>query len=232
MDQHATSVSVNVRELLTFFDEVPVESKPHATAIVSICGEDLGRGLLRHHFESCGFQVQAEPRCTTGGKKGPRLDCWLKATKQDCEQLFQVEIKSWSAHAIGGKKLRLDASPEELELHKRERWHRIWDEERGIIHSGLIKVLTPMKLPEGWLHMGLRSEPMVCLWDAMHPTGGPEALFSRDIPYPHWCPRVWFFSMSAYLRNHLADECVWLKMSEMSNTVARMEWLKKIIKQV
>ncbi len=230
MDHNATLVGVNVRELLTFFDEAPVESKHHATAIASVCGEDLGMGLLRHHFASQGFTgVQVKTPCTTGHKKGPRLDCWLKATKQDCEQLFQVEIKLWSAHAIGGKRLRLDASPEELQLHKRERWHHFWDEGTGIVNPKLSKVLKPMKLPEEWLHMGLRAEPMACLWDAMHPTGGPEPLFWRSLPNPEGFRRVWFFSMSAYLRNHLADEYVWL---EMPDTVVRVEWLKRMIKQV
>ena len=127
--------------------------------------------------------------------------------------MFQVEIKSWSAHAIGGKRLHIDASPEQLQCHKIERGHRIWDEERGLIHPALLKVLKPMKLPEEWLHMGPRSEPMVCLWDAMHPTGGPEPLFWRSLPNPEGFRRVWFFSMSAYLRNHLADEYIWLKVT-------------------
>jgi len=64
--------------------------------------------------------------CTTGKRKGPRLDCWLRV-QGDAELgapdvLLQVEVKMWSAHAIGGRSLSLSATPEEIARYKKERW--------------------------------------------------------------------------------------------------------------
>ena len=58
------------------------------------------------------------------------MDRWVAAEIRGRRTLFQVEIKNWSAHAIGGKKLPINASREELRAHKKERWNNLWDGRR------------------------------------------------------------------------------------------------------
>ena len=67
-------------------------------------GEDLSAASLQHCLESNGASyVNVRPETVgTGRQKGPRLDRWIEADLADGRRvLFQTEIKSWSAWAIG-----------------------------------------------------------------------------------------------------------------------------------
>jgi hypothetical protein len=143
-------MQLNVRETLAFFDGVPPESKKHATAIVAVCGEELGIGLLKHYLEGQSAQVDVRGPCTKGVRRGPRLDRWVRVQCPSLELpdvLFQVEVKNWSAHAIGGEPLPLDASPEAIAAYKVRNWSKEWDECTGIRKPGLAKLLEPMRPP-------------------------------------------------------------------------------------
>ena len=112
----ASIVRVDVQQVLRFFDEKPPCSRGHATAIVSLLGEDLAAASLRHCLLANGansVNVRIET-VGTGNRSGPRLDRWIEADlKCGRRILFQTEVKSWSAHAIGGKTLAINASAEE-----------------------------------------------------------------------------------------------------------------------
>lgn len=213
---------VNVRRLLEFFDEKTKGSQGHATAIVSVAGEDLGAGLLKHCLErtrDAKVTVLREP-VNTGKQKGPRLDRWVDVIWPDGSgQLFQVEIKNWSAHAIGGRTLDVEASPDEVSRYKIDRWLKErWHDKQP--WRGVAKVLTPMKRPDG-ANPGHLQEPLLIYWFALHPKGDPESFFS----FPLWpgvtFSRIWFFSMSSYLRS-LKGAVLEL---EMPNTIRRISWL-------
>jgi hypothetical protein len=188
---------VDVEAVLQFFDERPLGSRRHATAIVAVAGEDLGVGLLCHYLRA--RQLRAEPLegpCTTGKMVGSRLDRWLRVSGAGSETLYQVEVKNWSAHAIGGESLPINAPADQVARYKTSHWQNAWDESSGTFsHPTLKKVLEQMRPPEP---CDLQ-EPLVCYWSAMHPTGGGEPLFSQPTP-GRWCDRVWVFSMSSYLR--------------------------------
>ena len=49
-------VTVNVPELLRFFDEKPDWSERHATAVVGVAGEDLNVACFCHYLESMGHR--------------------------------------------------------------------------------------------------------------------------------------------------------------------------------
>jgi hypothetical protein len=132
--------------------------------------------------------------CSTGRAKGHRLDGWLKVTSGEALTLFQVEVKTWSYHSLGGRSLPLSTSPTELAAFKRGRWKRYWLGDR-FRDNPLNKVLTPMRPP-----MPGVVEPLACLWDAMHPTGAADPLFYAPLPEGAF-KRVAVFSMSAFLRN-------------------------------
>lgn len=215
---------INVRRLLEFFDEKAPGSAGHASAIVAVCGEDLGMGLLRHHFESQGACVDVDRRCTQGTPSGVRLDGWLRVTSGERDTLYQVEIKNWSAHAIGGRPLRIDAPPEVVAKYKMACWTQQWDDATGVRKKALAKVLTPMAPPKHLSHIS-SIEPLACMWTALHPCEELAPLFSVAVPQPRCFRRLWFFSMSAYLRS-LEEE--WI-MIEMLDTARRLKWLGELI---
>jgi hypothetical protein len=124
-------LTINVRTVLEFFDEIPPDSRKHATAIVAVAGEDLGSGLLK---DLLGRNMKAEVTIlrdadkrtlsvTTGKRSGPRLDRWIQVAWPDGTlTLFQCEIKNWSAHAVGGSTLKLTASSDEVFQRMKREW--------------------------------------------------------------------------------------------------------------
>ena len=215
-------LNLDIRTALQFFDEGVPESRYHATALVALVGEEMGIGLVARYFQDRGAStdVMAGP-VTQGTQKGARLDRWLRVTQATDVTYYQVEIKNWSAHAIGGRPLRMDAPSEVIAAHKIERWNRQWDG-RAFRDKPVIKFLIPMKPPATNAHV----EPLICYWDAMHPTGGTEPLFSVELSGQHF-PRAWVFSMSSFLRNMLAAGISRLPL-DMPSATARLRWMNNL----
>ena len=215
---------LDVKKVIAFFDEIPDWSERHATAVVSVLGEDLAAAALQHCLEANGasqVNVRTEP-VTTGRVKGPRLDRWIEADLPDGQEyLFQTEIKSWSAHAIGGKKLPIDASVDKMADEKRRNWASLWDEEaRTLKRKDVAKVLVRMKPPSNT--EGRKVLPLLIFW---HPIGisaksqgkqrvkgghlfsvaNPSANFPPSVysSWPEKCdfPDLWVFSVTSYLRS-------------------------------
>jgi hypothetical protein len=220
--QPTTLTKINRLEVLRFFDTCPEDSPRHANAIVAVSGEELGAGLLKHCLERGGATVTLlEGSCTPGTRSGPRLDKWILATRDGKAVLYQVEIKNWSANSMGGRKLALAATVEEFEKHAMRRWAQVWNTgERRLLIEETRKVLNKMHTTREEI-----IEPVLCMWDPMHPTGHSEPLFSMLLPEDHHFKRLWFFSMSAYLRTLDEDEIE----IEMPNTLRRLHWLKLLL---
>jgi hypothetical protein len=109
------------------------------------------------------------------------------------DALFQVEVKNWSAHAIGGECLLLSATSEQVAEYKVRSWQNHWDKTRGIRKKALAKVLQPMLPPPDLAH--IRPQPLACMWTALHPDGGTACLFERPLPEEqakHFS-HIWFF---------------------------------------
>jgi len=234
-------MKINVRNTLEFFDERPAGSKGHATGIMSLIGEDLGVGLLKHYLESQDAQVHIlneRPRSGSvddsvraqfpNTKVRPELDYWVDVVRPNgSATLFQVEVKSWAAWAIGGRVLNVDASPDSARAFRQERWKWYgWEQVRpgaslrGPIWSA-VKVLVPMRRPSGVAHP---VEPLVSYWVALHPAGDDECLFPHKLPDGLPFSQVWVFSQSAYLRSLNLDE---LEV-DTPNVSARVAWLRRI----
>ena len=217
---------VDILTALRFFDEKPRSSHGHATSIVAVAGEDLGAALLARCLRQQGALAEVLPDlCTQRTRKGYRLDRWIRCTQGSATVHYQVEVKNWSAHAIGGKVLKVDASPEEVSAYKIERWEKEWDGAtfRGGM-NGMRKVLIPMKP----LHPEDTVEPIACYWFALHPEGKREPFFPVQIDNANFS-RVWVFSMSAYLRE-LREAGLSMIELEMPDTAARAEWLKRLFR--
>jgi hypothetical protein len=188
----------NRERLISFYDVKLKEPGhgAHVNAITGLWGEDLLLGLLRHfwfHKEHCTSEI-LKYTCTTGNKRGPRLDAWvLKTDPTKDKALFQVEVKNWSAYSMGGETLQLDAAKQELEEFSEGNWS-YWFEGRSI-HSNVSKVIEVMVKPEDYAH--LPSIPLLCLWYYI--------CDSRGRPYRIRSfgkgKEVHVFSASAYLRS-------------------------------
>lgn len=234
---------IRIRELLRFFDEAPPESSGHATALAAVLGEDLGAGLLKHCLERLrGAQVDILLRAggrplavTTGRQKGRRLDRWIRATLPDgTVTLFQAEIKSWSAHAMGGRRLEITAEPRHLSERAQHEWEGIARWLGGPVNS-INKVLVPMSMPGGV--PPARLCPLLIFWDVVQSEGQVHDCFfwhtlnhdQRPEGYEQVFDRLAVFSMSLYLRRLLAEGETEVNLS-MPDTASRMQWLNAILR--
>ena len=207
-----TVISVSVNALLRFFDEKPGWSQGHATSIVGVVGEDLSAACFKRYLESRGHNaaVLVHPGSdrpwpvTTGKQRGPRLDRWIQVDWQcGSRTIFQTEIKSWSAHAIGGQPLPVCATPEEVTRYKQARWERRWDG-RTIKPISAAKVLARMKPPDGVDEMDVR--PLLIFWEPLGPhEHSDKHLFKVALPEMSTASdefqELWVFSVSSYLRS-------------------------------
>lgn len=220
-DDCPRTLRINRLALLEFYDTKPEASFGHASAINGVSGEDLGSGLLRHYLENvtgAHVTIRHDERCNTGKRCGPRLDRWILVKCADGETLYQVEIKNWSAHSFGGNKLDIDASPETVINYKKRAWKKAWDDGKNDLRAeSTRKVLLPMKSPREEV------KPLLCMWEAMHENGDAEPFFSVATSNPVF-PRLYVFSMSAYLRT-LTDPYLDI---EMPQTIQRLAWLNRL----
>jgi hypothetical protein len=222
-------IRVNIRPLLEFFDEAPDDSQGHATALTQVAGEDLGLALLVHalgRLEGAEARVLGR-RCTQGTKSGRRLDGWVLANWGSGDHLLQVEVKSWSAHAIGGKRLPLSATKKDLREHRINRWDRVWKGD-GFRGEGSGKVLIPMKPPRE--HRTLPVTPALSLWFNLHPDGKDAPIFPVRLRGSKF-DKLIVFSQSAYLRLLLKQGKRSLRL-DMPDTARRLGWLDEIYKVV
>lgn len=192
-------IEVDVEALLSFFDEDRT-ARPHSNSVKTVTGEELGFALLIEHFKSIGASAEKlKARCTT---KGNWLDGWLKVVEQpNSETYFQVEVKCWSFHGVGGwaQPIPVRSKPDDLAKIKKEVWGSYWANGQ-FIASGLNKVLTPMKPPVAG---NIKIVPLACLWAPLHPEGKPESLFYATPKEGSAFSQVAVFSMSSYLRGIL-----------------------------
>ena len=218
---------IDLKQLVEFFDEKPKDSEGHATAISSVLGEDLGAFLIQHYLNQNSIKAEIlDSPCTQGTKSGVRLDKWILAEEQNNKILYQVEIKNWSAHAIGGKKLSSTADAITLKNYKIDRWNNQFFQNNLPNKKQTLKVLTKMKSPIESCEI----RPLLCFWDALHKEGKNEPFFWFDIEHDTFS-KLWVFSMSSYVRNIRNEglEYIFINELHMKNSLKRKDWIEKIL---
>jgi hypothetical protein len=216
---------IHLRELLNFYDYRVPSSNSHATAVNALLGEDLAVALLVHYFKAEGLDVLAlNEVCTQGTQRGNRLDKWILVNSSTASIIYQVEIKNWSAHSIGGKSVKLDADEAYMRDYRLKRWRFQFNEEKQVpSQKGTLKVLTKMRVPAA--HKDIKHEALLCFWEAIHPKGELEALFEVDVQSESFS-KLKIFSMSNYVA-HLLKTTETLEV-EMAVADARIDWLKRL----
>lgn len=203
---------VDRNALLRFFDECAEGSQDNATSIVAIAGEELGLALLCDHFRKSGLEPRLLPeKCSTGKKRGSRLDGWVQTT----DVLYQVEVKNWSAHSFGGTPLKPGLSADELSAFRKARWEEVWHDQQ-LVDAPAAKVLERMPPPM----RNMTVEPLIVFWVAMHPDGLQDAFFRQPLQDAQF-PVLNVFSMSNYLRR-LPEDTLELPLPK---TRERLRWL-------
>jgi hypothetical protein len=218
-------ITLNIRQILQFFDEDKKATK-HSNAIKTIIGEELMLALLLEYFKREGICASVIPQsCTTGNKKGNRLDAWVKVQDPISRNPFfyQVEVKSWSAHGIGRQGTFIDYNWIKSEFceYKRKIWGHYWKNSRFSMDA-VNKVLTPMLSPDS----NVTVKPLACLWEMMHPEGDENPFFTVEIDKNSDFQKVYIFSVSSFLRNLSPNEPeLMLNLPVLSK---RLEYLNKI----
>lgn len=208
------TIIVDVPEIISFFDEIPCYSEKQATSVVSVVGEDLGAGCLQKYLEEEeGASVSVlTDSVTPGTRDGQRLDRWIVVDwPNKGRQVFQTEIKNWSAHAIGGKKILREALAEELRKYKHERWREQWDSDNQSLKDSRVgKVFNGMQLPARL--SGSSVLPLVIYWMPVAPESESDKhLFQVSTNPTCRFGELWVFSISSYLRS-IREPKICLKM--------------------
>lgn len=210
-------MKLNLKSLLTFLDDPRIGDNKHSSAITGVIGEDLNAAAFVHYLGKDGTWETAisVDSPTPGTRTGKRLDRWIRTrNKKTGEQiLYQCEIKNWAASAIGGHRLPVDCSEEEVRQAAAHYWkgqlkNHFQDSGQP---NNVTKVLLPMKLPEQYI--GLRVEPLLIYWMPMSNSGkgNPEPFFRipiSELGLPNAFVRAPFetlniFSVSFYFRELL-----------------------------
>lgn len=211
-------ITIEINKIIAFYDEQDKAISNHVSSITGLIGEDLGAGLLKHYFDSINRDctiINDSP--TEGSKKGKWLDRWLKVKNVDSENhvFYQTEIKNWSSHSIGGKKIELNASEQDLRTYANARFSEQWNvTDTTLKHDYVAKVLKPMK-KHNLITPSDTIKPLICFWYPISnetDNGNIEALFEVSCNSPTF-KKVTFFSMSLYLR----------KLNKEGNTSIKIE---------
>ncbi|PTY04530.1 hypothetical protein DB347_17605 [Opitutaceae bacterium EW11] len=197
-----------VREkLIKFYDERAHDAGrgSDVSALTALWGEDLLLGVLQHYWRSEGAESEIlSYSCSTGNRKGPRLDGWLLKRSCGTEFLYQVEVKNWAAYSLGERQLEFAASEEELRRYSEEQWKHYFGGDT-IPAPSVAKVLVEMKKPDGY--DGWQVTPLLCFWFFI--AESLESSYSRH-HYPDG-RAVHVFSASAYLRS-IKEEFIEISM--------------------
>ncbi len=213
-------------ELIQFYDNRVEESKRMATAVNSVMGEEFSVALMMNYFESNNCKVEILPGpCKGKTNKGVRLDRWIHVAHQDkSHTLFQTEIKNWSAHSIGGRRIPANINEEELKKLTMSNWKTRFDQFHIPREKEASKVLTRMSVPDNFPHM--EPTPLICFWEAMHPSGELNPYFTMEINHQEFS-QIHIFSLSNYVRT-LKSQGIMKIPARLPNAEKVINWMNRI----
>ena len=197
----------NIKTILEFFDDRNNYHKGDVNAVVAVLGEDLNVAVYKH-FRKNRVDV-LEESVTQGFQGGKYLDRWIVDKKDNTLQ--QCEIKNWSATAIGGRELKIDANTDLT----REVVQYYWDREigdkgnlsrnpRDSHPNGVSKVLLKMRKPNGYEQS--KVDPLIIYWmpisldkERLNPLSILPVKYLHSLINSEFS-KLYIFSVSLYLR--------------------------------
>lgn len=161
-------MKLHLEPLVEFLDDPKKGDNRHASAIIGFLGEDLNAAAFAKYLEDGNTHtvtvVNESPR--PGTMRGKRLDRWIYTKEHESgeEVLYQCEIKNWAASAIGGYRLPVASSDEDVRRVAMSYWaDQLRNSFGGIVHpNGVTKVFMPMKPLEQY--GGVSVEPLLIYW--------------------------------------------------------------------
>ncbi len=198
-------IRIDIEKLLSFLDNPEPKDAHNASSVVGVIGEDLAAGAYVH-YKKQNVRILHEENVTEGSKGGKWLDRWM--VDDENKVLYQCEIKSWSASAIGGHRLALDASTEELKrvgvLNMRGLAKNF---ESEVQPNHVTKVLRKMRLPDSSEYTSYQVLPLLIVWMCIADDRGEisPVLKLKDLPCGLHFSTLEVFSVSLYLRSLYAQ---------------------------
>ena len=185
----------------------------HVTAITGLIGEDLVMALVRHYWKN----IQKEEsnitgyQCNQGARAGKRLDAWIEKGKF----IYQVEVKNWSAHSLGGYDHSNECADHTLEEFAAKRWVHYFGKagETPKLAPEIAKVAIDMNTTSK-----LERKKLICFWaHIVNAEGNPYSEVNG----------IEVFSASAYLRS-LEDDSIEL---ELPRAESRLKLLNNLLEK-
>lgn len=243
-----STIQINLRQLVTFFDEKPPHSRGHSGALVAILGEELALAMFEDFVrrKQGGEFKLLDKKCTPGipgTRRGKQLDAWIKTTNEGETIYYQTEIKNMSPHSINQIPFPKERTEEKMCDYRKKNYERTFPKkEYGTLHEGFYKVLY--KMSENGLNKekGALTKTLLCIWTGMHQKGKNEPFFEvcskefeldkkslRDNPIQNEkvFEKLCIFSMSTYAWYLLSKEIPKIDVN-LPKFGERIEWIKCI----
>lgn len=205
-------MKINIESLIRFYDTAEdSEFRHHVSGITGMIGENMAIGLLKHYFISNGaenvrvfnFKPRQKLKANEYVNKGKRLDAWMFVGSW--KKLYQIEIKSWSAHSIASYSnlnLFLGCDVEKLKNFAESKFDNQWDNHNRTLRLPYVsKVLLEMEAPKDDSEdlTGAIREPIICYWYPIARKSAFKSFFSEPSGSELF-DSINFFSLSLYLR--------------------------------
>ena len=221
---------INLKKLLELYDTKSQENIGSVAAINAMIGEDLAVALFFDYARRKKLKPTiVSEKCNQQKNKGVRLDRWLSLKEGNRVIYYQTEIKNWTAHSFRGNPSPDNSDVARMKQYRKDRWVKRFDiSKRRLRDDSANKVLVPMKL-DSTVPSKVVIRPLIIFWEAMHPKGLNEELFSVTVSGKSF-KKLWVFSLSNYIRNLIVVDKVTKLKVNMPAADARIKWLNSVYK--
>ena len=183
-NQTFEEITLNIKELIEFYDCKEKGLTKPASSISGLIGEDLIAGLFKHYLEKCDKKTVTvkidDVSIKATGKEGKMLDRWIIQENNDGTKIaYQTEIKNWSAHSLGGYDLSSKKGDKKQDIFSvnqdvikigKKNFKNTWgvnpknESEGGFKDNSVGKVLLKMNSEVYTKENGYDVKPLVCFW--------------------------------------------------------------------
>jgi hypothetical protein len=194
---------LEINDIINFYDSKNPNDSGLVSSLTGLFGEELVIALLAHFLATQGSQIiihDEKPRSNRW------LDAWISSENNGITKLFQVEVKNWSSHSLGGVKLLPNASNEDVNSYGLCRLKEHYDFSTQELSKDVEKVLIPMKNEPQIKYQ--KKETTLAFWMVVSDNLCPHELnpyFGLNVKSDDF-QKINIFSASIYLRQLLFSQ--------------------------